>query len=171
MSIAKAHGYRDGMNKLKRSPTVVIVLMLAACGGGSATPVSPTPVAPTVLSVGGTYGVTKAYVNTACGTDLASLAATITVDHSPGSLTFVIREGFGSYQGTVSNDGRFEASQVVTDHVPPLRITLREGRFTANGLEARNVWEMFANGQDRPATCTGELSYSGRRTGGTNTFP
>jgi hypothetical protein len=75
------------------------------------------------------------------------------------------------YHGQVSPDGRFETADLVPEHDPPLRITLRDGRFTATGLEARNVWEMFRNGASAPATCSGALSYSGRRTTGTNTFP
>jgi hypothetical protein len=149
---------------------IVVPLGAVGCGGGSS-PSSPTSSQPRVLSVGGTYTVTKLYTDTTCGTDLASLTATIIVEHTPGSTSIAITEGFGTYRGQVAADGRFEAAQLVPAHDPPLRITLRDGRFTATGLEARNVWEMFRNGQLQPATCTGALSYSGRRTAGTNTIP
>lgn len=159
------------MKQLVRTLMAAAVPIVAmACGGGS-TPSSPTSSQPRGLSVGGTYTVSKLYVDTGCGTDLASLTATITVDHAPGSASLSIGEGFGTYRGLVTPDGRFEVEQLVPAHDPPLRITLRDGRFTAAGLEARNVWEMFGNGQSQPATCTGALSYSGRRTTGTNTIP
>ena len=119
----------------------------------------------------GTYNVTKAYVDTGCGTALASLSATITVEHTPGSSSIAIRESFGIYRGQVSPDGRFDAEQFAPEHDPPVRNGLRDGRFTATGIEARNVWEMYANGVSAPATCVGALSFSGRRVNGTNTIP
>ena len=146
----------------------VFVASVAVASCGSSGPAAP---APSILSVAGTYAVTKAYVDTGCGTALAALTATITVEHAPGASALTVREGLGAYQGTVQSDGRFEATQTVEAHVPPVRMTLREARFTATGLEARNVWEMFGNGLGQPATCTGALSYTGTRTNGTNTFP
>ena len=114
--------------------------------------------------------MTRAYVDTGCGTALANLTLPITIDHAPGSSSITIHEGFGIYPGKVSPDGHFEAEQLAPEHDPPLRITL-DGRFSATGLDARNVWEMFGKGASAPATCTGVLSYSGRRVSGTNTFP
>src|SRR5262245_28584730 len=153
---------------LRRAYAAALALLSVSCG--SSPPSSPT--APqAVLSVGGSYTVTKAYVDTGCGTDLASLSASILVEHTPGSTSFTIRESFMTYHGRVSPDGRFETEDLVPEHDPPLRITLRDGRFSATGLEARNVWEMFRNGASAPATCSGALSYSGRRVTGTNTFP
>src|SRR5262245_17166105 len=146
------------------------VLAVLGISCGSSQRLSPT--APQgVLNVAGTYNVTKAYVDTGCGTDLASLSASIIVEHAPGSASLTIRESFMVYHGQVSPDGRFETEDLVPEHDPPLRITLRDGRFSATGLEARNVWEMFRNGASAPATCSGALSYSGRRTNGTNTSP
>ena len=151
-------------------PACAAAFALACISCGSLPPSSPTP-PPGVLSVAGSYTVTKSYVDTGCGTDLASLSASIVVDHTPGSTSFTIRESFMTYHGQVSPDGRFETEDLVPEHDPPLRITLRDGRFSATGLEARNVWEMFRNGASAPATCSGALSYSGRRVTGTNTFP
>jgi hypothetical protein len=153
---------------LPRILFAIVPFAALACGSAPSTPASPQPA---VLSVGGSYTVTKTYVDAGCGTDLAGLTATITVDHTPGSSSITIRELFGTYSGQLAPDGRFEAEQFVPDHDPPVRIALREGRFTTTALEARNVWQMYGNGVSQPATCTGALRYSGRRTSGTNTIP
>ena len=163
------HGASRYVHDMSLRPASAAALALSCIACGSSPPASPT--APQgVLSVGGMYNVTRAYVDTGCGTALANLTLPITIDHAPGSSSITIHEGFGVYPGSISPDGRFAAEQLAPEHIPPLRITL-EGRFTATGLEARNVWEMFANGASAPATCLGALSYSGRRVSGRNSFP
>lgn len=113
-----------------------MVLLLAACGGGSTPPNGPSTSVDPPPTVFGEYDVAVALQQNDCGTAVTVLPQATVVHQTPGAGTFTLTHGGLSLAGSLARDGAFTTAPLaVADPLGPATLTA-EGRFTASGFEA-----------------------------------
>jgi hypothetical protein len=160
-----ARSRRSG-NRISRGGVIVLLGLLAACGGGGVgTRPSATP-SGTLIAVAGDYTMAVALTENTCGA--VQVAALPTrVEHTPGATQFRLTHGL-TYAGTLANDGAFTTdAQTVTDSVGAQTVRVA-GRFTRTGLEAlASVAVQTPTG----SACRYAVQWTGTKQGAPNVIP
>jgi hypothetical protein len=113
-----------------------MVLLLAACGGGSTPPNGPSTSVDPPPTVFGEYDVAVALQQNDCPSSPTVLPQPTVVHQTPGAPTFDLTHGGLSLAGSVARDGAFTTAPVsVADPLGPATLSAA-GRFSATGLEA-----------------------------------
>jgi hypothetical protein len=113
-----------------------IVLLTAACGGGSTPPNGPSTSVDPPPTVFGEYDVAVALQQNDCGGAPTVLPQPTVVQQTPGAATFTLTHGGLSLAGSVARDGAFTTAPLaVADPLGPATLSAA-GRFSATGFEA-----------------------------------
>jgi hypothetical protein len=147
---------------------VAVSLGRAGCGGSSAA------MAPRLLSVGGSYALTKTVLEDTCGGPVTAFTFAARVTHSPGAAAFVLNDSFNDLAGTVSADGAFAIPHLRTGTHQGAAVTsaFESGRFTANALDVRVRLEVDGPSGSPPfPACAVTEAWHGAKQGPPNVIP
>jgi hypothetical protein len=141
-----------------------VILLAAGCGGESGPPTPPS----TLLQVGGSYQVTPAVLQNACGT-VTVLPGPATVVHTAGSADLRLSHVGQTYAGRVEPSGAFTTTPLVITLANGSTDTVRiEGRFGTSGFEATVTVDAAHAGA---APCRYVVRWQASKQGGPNVIP
>jgi len=149
---------------MKRPSIALLACLVAACGGGGASPGAP----PTTVSpqVAGQYAVAVRLLDNDCAAAPITQPQPTSVDHVPGASAFSLMHGGLRVTGSVDRDGAFSTQPLgVTDTLGPAVLTL-DGRFTTSGLEA--IVTVDVSPAAPAAACRYRVEWTGAKQGPPN---
>ena len=155
------------MKRRGTAATLLLAVLLTACGGGPATP-SPDPNA---LHVAGTYIITRAYISNTCIPEIPGVLATVTgtVTHAPGATQFTLANSDGgNFGATIQPDASFTSGirhQIGANG--EAYDLLFEGQFSVQGFRAMVSVDLFR----AAAPCRSVLDWTGMKQGAPNVIP
>lgn len=146
--------------------TVLALLVVTACGGGTSAPSAPPA---TTLVVSGSYQVRSATLNNGCGIPLFLTWEGPAIVRQRGDLIEVEAGVLPLMQGTVGLNGNFSVASATFDTEADPKQTRLAGTFTRDGLDATFQYRRTAAGSGE--LCISSARWDGDKQGEPNSIP